>query len=197
MPDYNFISVIANDSCNFYFVKSGIGKKKAISTVRKICSDFKPHLIISSGCCGGLKSYIKPYSIFSPVEALSENNKSCRLLSLRSKIYKSSIFEGKSFSVKKPADKGKKLLIAKYHPEAFFVDMETYWVAKTSKDLGIRCSSLRISVDGLKNNIPTFSKTHMSISKVKNFFLKLIYEHKASKAMRKLSGIIEELLFQY
>lgn len=124
---------------------SGVGQKRAHQAMLPLLKYGKPELLLSLGYSGGLKSHLRPGdSLLAQTVETPEG-----------RLFTSAGGQARLLSVSKlaPTPESKREL-ARRHPHADAVDMETAALAEAAEEAGIPWQALRVVIDPLDHPLP-------------------------------------------
>lgn len=136
------------------FIQCGIGKKRAVNTLKNELMKNNYKLIIVAGCCGALQNRYRPGDVIVPSFVINDHGNQFRCVRFE---FDSEQRIQTVLSVNKPADRDKKSLISSRHPEASAVDMESYWLGKYALEADLPFLTVRGIVDTFADDIPDFT----------------------------------------
>ena len=141
---------------NFLVVQTGAGQKTAREVAQTVCRVHSPRMVISAGFAGSLTNGLKKQDLFFPSEILCKDQPTLTLQSkLESEILpKESQLGGRLLTVDQVAadQETKRNLGVKFQAQA--VEMESYAVAQTAREMDLPFLSVRVISDAVDETLP-------------------------------------------
>jgi len=185
------ITEIIGKKYTFIIYLAGIGKKNMKKAVSYIKDEYQGQYIVSGGCCGGLKPYLKPGSVLMPEKVKAGHHEAIELDQFMEEISDHVLRDGDVFSVNRPADVYRKQQIRDNNPQSFMIDMESYWLVKYAKELGMQAAVLRVLVDTVDDEVPEIKgRSLLRLFHIRSW----LFKRKAKQGMKKIARIIKLII---
>lgn len=141
---------------DFLVVQTGAGQKSAREVAQTVCRAHSPRMIISAGFAGALTKGLKKEDLLFPAEILCKDQPILTLQSnLKTEILpEESQLGGRLLTVDQIAadPKTKQELGVKFQAQA--VEMESYSVAQTAREMDLPFISIRVISDSVDETLP-------------------------------------------
>lgn len=181
-------------------LQAGVGKKRMRRVLRPVLEEVRPAWLVSCGCCGALKPYLRTATLLAPGSVCVRGGERLPLAPLPWPVTSvgapDAPITGEScVSVQRPAGRREKQNLATFFHDALFVDMETWWMAQMGREWGIPVSALRVVSDRLQHQVPGFGRNAAwYLIRPRQTLCMLSFLLRVRRSMVRLAGWLEKRL---